>query len=147
MIIEGLFLALVVAFFFYEMVGISPGGVIAPGYLALSVNQPERLLMTVVLAIAVWGALEFLSRRLILYGKRKLLLALLIGFVLKLMIETWIHPLQGIPLSFESIGYLIPGLIANEMTRQRPIPTLGALSIVTVVVTLSLLLLNSGAVS
>lgn len=147
MIIEALLFALIMAFLFYEAVGISPGGVIAPGYLALSLNRPDALLTTLLLSVVVWGLLEILGRHLVLYGKRKLLLALFLGFALKLAIESWIQPLPGLPVSLETIGYLIPGLIANEMSRQRPLPTLAALCIVTVVVSLSLLLVAPGTLS
>ena len=134
MVIETLFIGLIIGFIFYELSGVSPGGVVAPGYFALFVHQPGRILVTVVIALAVWGLLEVASRHLIVYGRRKLLLALLLSFTLKLCVEQWIQPLQHLPFDIQSIGYIIPGLIANEMSRQRIIPTLSALGIVTAIV-------------
>ena len=141
MIIEALFIGLVVGFFFYEATGVSPGGVVAPGYFALFVHQPERMLGTIIIALLVWGALELLSPRLILFGRRRLLLALLIGFSAKLLFEQWVIPATGLELNIRAIGYLIPGLVANEMSRQRVFPTLAALTTVTILVYMILLLL------
>ncbi len=134
MIIETLFIGLVVGFLFYELSGVSPGGVVAPGYIALFIHEPGRILMTVLIALAVWGLLELSSRHLIVYGRRKLLLALLLSFSLKLLVELWIQPLQQLPFDIQSIGYVIPGLIANEVSRQRLVPTISALGIVTAIV-------------
>jgi poly-gamma-glutamate biosynthesis protein PgsC/CapC len=141
MIIEALFIGLVIGFVFYEATGVSPGGVVAPGYFALFVHQPDRMLATIIVALLVWGALELLSPRLILFGRRRLLLALLLGFSIKLVSEQWILPASGLTLDLHAIGYLIPGLVANEMARQRVLPTLAALGSVTIMVYLILLLL------
>ncbi|MGB2957364.1 MAG: poly-gamma-glutamate biosynthesis protein PgsC [Bacteroidota bacterium] len=141
MIVEALFIGLVIGFLFYEATGVSPGGVIAPGYFALFVLQPERMLATIVVALLVWGVLELLSSRLILFGRRRLLLALLLGFSIKLLIEQWVLPVSGLALELQAIGYMIPGLVGNEMARQDLIPTLAALGSVTILVYLILLLL------
>jgi poly-gamma-glutamate biosynthesis protein PgsC/CapC len=142
MVVETLFIGLIIGFIFYEMTGISPGGVIAPGYFALYVHQPNKILMTIIIAFIVWGLLEVFSRNLIVYGRRKLLLALLLSFSLKLMLDQWIQPLQQLPFDLQSIGYIIPGLIANEMCRQRWIPTVSALAIVTAIVYFTLNILQ-----
>jgi gamma-polyglutamate biosynthesis protein CapC len=140
MVIEALFIGLVVGFLYYELVGLSPGGVIAPGYLALFTAEPFRILFTLLVATVVWGIIELLSPRLILYGRRRLLLALLLGFSCKLALEAWIQPVAGITADLQSIGYMIPGLIANEMSRQKLLPTLFSLTVVTAVVAMILLL-------
>ncbi|MFH0992471.1 MAG: poly-gamma-glutamate biosynthesis protein PgsC [bacterium] len=141
MIIESLFIGLVVGFLFYELAGVSPGGVIAPGYFALYIQQPGKILITVIIAMITWAILEFLARHLIIYGRRRLLVALLIGFCLKIIVESVIQPMPVIGIDLQSIGYIIPGLIANELSRQRVLPTLSSLGFVTVCVYLILLLL------
>ncbi len=142
MVVETLFIGLIIGFLFYELTGISPGGVIAPGYFALYVHQPNKIVMTIIITFIVWGLLEILSRNLIVYGRRKLLIALLLSFSLKLILEQWIQPLQHFPVDLQSIGYIIPGLIANEMSRQRWIPTISALAIVTAIVFFTLNILQ-----
>ena len=142
MIIESFFVGLIIGFLFYEIVGISPGGVIAPAYFALFIHQPGKIVVTVFIAVLVWLIILFLSRWLIIYGRRKLLIALILGFLIKLLIEYKLQPLAGFQIDLQSIGYIIPGLIANEMIRQRIIPTLVALGIVTSLIYLILLLFD-----
>jgi len=142
MILELFIIGLVVGFLFYELVGISPGGVVAPAYLALFIYQPQRILVTVLLSLIVFVIIRFLMSRLVLYGRRKFLLAILISFFLKLLLENQIQAIPVLNFSIESIGYIIPGLIANEMARQRVVPTLLGLGIVTLLVfQLSLIIL------
>lgn len=140
MVLEALFIGLVAGFVFYELVGYSPGGVVAPGYLALFVAEPHRIAVTVLLSCAVWGVLHVLSAHLILYGRRRLLLSLLLGFCATLAVERWIQPLGGLAIDLQSIGYIVPGLVAHEMVRQHVVPTLASLGIVTVFVAMILML-------
>lgn len=133
MIIEIFLIGLIAGFIYYEFVGISPGGVIAPAYLALFILQPGKILVTLVLAILIYYIIKLLSARLILYGRRKLLLALVLGFLLKLVIDLVIQPMPVIRFDLQSIGYIIPGLIAHEMSRQRVAPTLISIGIVALV--------------
>ena len=133
MIIELFLIGLIAGFIFYEFVGVSPGGVVAPAYFALFIFQPDKILVTLVLSIIIFFIVKFLSSHLIIYGRRKLLLALVLGFLLKLAIDFIIQPMPLIRLDLQSIGYIIPGLIAHEMSRQKVIPTLLSLGIVTLI--------------
>jgi gamma-polyglutamate biosynthesis protein CapC len=142
MIIEALFIGLIVGFLFYEFAGISPGGVVAPGYFALTLHEPSKILVTLVLAVIVAGALHLGARYLLLYGRRKLLFALVLGFSLKIIIDYAVQPLPVLPYDLHSIGYIIPGLVGNEMTRQKILPTLGSACIVMVIVYCILLLVK-----
>lgn len=134
MILELFIIGLVVGFLFYEFVGISPGGVVAPAYLALFMYQPDRIFVTILLSLVVFIIIRYLSSHLILYGRRKFLMAILLSFFLKLLIESQIQAIPTLNFSIESIGYIIPGLIANEMGRQRVVPTLLSVGIVTLLV-------------
>lgn len=133
MITEIFLIGLVLGFLFYELVGISPGGVIAPAYFALFIYQPEKIAMTILLSLIIFVIIKLLSQHLIIYGRRKLLIALLLSFALKLLIDLYLQPLNAVKLDLQSIGYIIPGLIANEMTRQKVVPTLLSLGIVTLI--------------
>lgn len=133
MIVELFLIGLIVGFIFYEFVGVSPGGVVAPAYFALFIFQPDKILVTLVLSLVIFFIIRFLSSHLIIYGRRKLLLALVLGFLLKLAIDFIIQPMPLIRLDLQSIGYIIPGLIANEMSRQKVVPTLLSIGIVTLI--------------
>jgi hypothetical protein len=50
------------------------------------------------------------------------------------------------PIEMDAIGYIIPGLIANEMSRQRVVPTVCTLVALSVAVRLVLILLGRLAV-
>ncbi len=134
MIVELFVIGLIIGFLFYELTGLSPGGVIAPAYLALFINQPGKIGMTLLLALLIYLLIRLMSARLILYGRRKFLLAVLLGFFLKLFIENLVQPLPPVRLDLQSIGYIIPGLIAHEMGRQKPVPTLLSLGIVALLI-------------
>ena len=134
MIIELFIIGLLVGFLFFEFTGFSPGGVIAPAYLALFINQPSKIVMTIAIALFVYFTIRYLSARLILYGRRKFLLALLLSFFIKLLITGIIMPLPAINFDLQSIGYIIPGLIAHEMAKQKPVPTLLSLGIVSLII-------------
>jgi gamma-polyglutamate biosynthesis protein CapC len=142
MVIEALLTGLIVGFLFYELFGISPGGVITPGYFALFINQPNKIVVTILIALAVYGILELLSKHLILYGRRKFLLALLLGFCGKLFVESAIQPMALIQVDLLSVGYIIPGLIASDMCKQKITKTLTGTGIVTVTVYFILLLIK-----
>lgn len=134
MIIQLFITGLVIGFIFYELTGISPGGVIVPAYLALFIHEPERIVMTILIALLIYLIIKFLGSYLILYGRRKFLLAVVLGFFLKLLIETRIQPMSMMTIDLQSIGYIIPGIIANELGRQKITATLLSLGIVTLLI-------------
>ncbi len=134
MILQLFIIGLVVGFIFYEITGISPGGVIAPAYFALFIYEPDRIIMTIIIALIVYVIVRILSTHLILYGRRKFLMAVLLSFFLKLLIDSVIQPMDMMKLDLQSIGYIIPGLIANEMGRQKITSTLLSLGIVTMII-------------
>ncbi len=142
MLFEYFFIGLVLGFLFYEMTGISPGGVIAPAYCALFVHEPNKIVMTILIALAVWGIIEFLSRRLILYGRRRLLVCLLLGFSLKVIVETQLQMLPLFQFDLQSVGYIIPGLVASEISRQGVLPTVSGLTVVTALTYLVILVVR-----
>ena len=140
MIYQAIGIGMAVSFAFYEVVGFSPGGMVVPGYIALFLNQPLRILITLVVALLTYFAIILLSNYIILYGRRRFFFTVITGFLLKWLIEEMIvqMPISGIDL--RSIGYIIPGLIANEIRRQGILPTFFSLAIVSVIVYFILLL-------
>lgn len=142
MLIEYYFIGLIVGFLFYELTGISAGGVIAPAYFALFLFFPERIAVTIGIALLVWLILGQLSQHLIIYGRRRLMIAMVLGFTLKIIIEYAFGSAIDLNLEIHSIGYIIPGLIANEMSRQKVVPTLCAITIVTALVSLIIMVIR-----
>ncbi len=140
MIYQAIGIGIAIGFLFYELVGLSPGGIVVPGYIALFLDQPLRILVTVSIAILTYYIVSFLSNYLILYGKRRFLSMILISFLVKWLIESFLFQFPATNIEIQSIGYIIPGLLANEMKRQGIIPTLIAMAIVAILVRLILYL-------
>lgn len=140
MIYQAIGIGIAIGFLFYELVGLSPGGIVVPGYIALFIDQPIRVIITVGIAILTYYIVNFLSNYLILYGKRRFLSMILISFLVKWLVESFVFQFPAANIELQSIGYIIPGLLANEMNRQGIIPTLLAMSIVAILVRLILYL-------
>lgn len=140
MIYQAIGIGIAIGFLFYEIVGLSPGGIVVPGYIALFIDQPLRILVTISIAILTYYFVSFLSNYLILYSKRRFLVMILISFLVKWLVESFIFQFPTTNIEIQSIGYIIPGLLANEMKRQGIVPTLLAMAIVAILVRLILYL-------
>ncbi len=139
---ESIAIGLVFGFFFYERFGLSAGGFVVPGYIALQFNNPLLLGGTLIVSLLTWLLVKGASRYAILYGRRRFILMVLTGFAWQwgfrlLMVRTGSFVEDG-----DVFGYIIPGLIANEMERQGIAPTLTALLVISVMVRLSLIALG-----
>src|SRR3989442_15711316 len=77
---EAIGLGLVISLLFSETLGLAAGGMVVPGYLALDFHEPLRILGTVVISLLTYGALQLLSRYMLIYGRRRIVMAVLIGF-------------------------------------------------------------------
>ncbi|MBC7349325.1 MAG: poly-gamma-glutamate biosynthesis protein PgsC [Candidatus Aminicenantes bacterium] len=127
---SSLFLGLVLALIFTELVGFSPGGLIVPGYFAIYLDQPWRPLATLLVALVTLGFYRLAGRFLILFGRRRFVFMVLTGVVLA---QVWVMILPQFfsePLSLRVIGWVVPGLLASNLERQKILPTLAALILV-----------------
>jgi poly-gamma-glutamate biosynthesis protein PgsC/CapC len=128
-IVAGIILGLL----FTEFTGLSPGGIIVPGYLALFLLQPMQIALTVAAAALTMLTVKLFSKVFFLFGHRRYALYLLLGIMIKLGIEYFSN------FAIESsnimlIGWLIPGIIANDMHKQGIPRTLLAAATVTALV-------------
>ncbi|MCP5064057.1 MAG: poly-gamma-glutamate biosynthesis protein PgsC [Ignavibacteriae bacterium] len=139
MLLTAFGIGIVIGFLFFEISGLTAGGIIVPGYLALFVNEPERLLVTVVISMIVYAIVYFISQNTVIFGRRRFFLMILIGFVIRVGFDNLQYILPETNIELQAIGYIIPGLIANEFFRQGILKTIMAMIIV---VTLTFLLLN-----
>lgn len=135
-------LGLVVSLVVTEAFGLASAGLVVPGYLALYLEQPARLLATVLVALATWAIVRFgLARLVVLYGRRRFALTVLVGYLLNAGLEQAMLTMPAAPLELRAIGYIVPGLIANTALIQGPFVTLGMTFGVAAVVRLVLVLL------
>ena len=130
-------LALLVSLIFTEFTNLLPGGIIVPFYFALYLDDPVKIIATVISSVIAMVVVNLLSRHMILYGRRKFALYLIIG-ILEKIIFTYFY--FGNSYMFYNlsmtIGYLVPGILGREMEKQGVLKTLGSLTIVVLVIRL-----------
>ncbi|MBU1240585.1 poly-gamma-glutamate biosynthesis protein PgsC [Myxococcota bacterium] len=140
-------IGLVLSLLFSELLGIAVGGMVVPGYLALYLDKPVAVLATLASALLTYFIVQALSGVMIIYGRRRTVLMIIIGFMFGHFIRSLsaMHTFStGSNLNISVIGYIIPGLIAIWFDRQGIIQTLSALIVSTVMVRLLLILITGG---
>mgnify|MGYP003315721470 CR=1 FL=1 len=131
----GIILSLVLS----ETLGVTAGGIIVPGYIAMNLEDPYRLITTFGISIITYLIIKLISQFILVYGKRRLVLALLIGFLLGYVTRTENNLLSDLTqMDLVVIGNIIPGLIANWMDRQGVLRTVCTV-LITAGITLSLI--------
>jgi len=123
-------IGMVLSLFLTETLGVTAGGIIVPGYIAMNLENPERLVITFGVSIITFLLIKLLSQYIMVYGKRRLVLALLIGFLLGYLSRSENMITAGLGTTeFMVIGNIIPGLIANWMDRQGALRTISTVLI------------------
>ena len=135
----GIFLSLILS----ESLGVTAGGIIVPGYIALYLHEPIQVVVTFLVAILVWVIIQGMGNVMFLYGKRRIVLALILGFFFGYISRNFIYLSEDIG-SVAVIGNIIPGLIANWMDRQGIIRTLSVVLLTSVMVKLCIMILFGG---
>ena len=118
-------IGMVLSLFLTETLGVTAGGIIVPGYIAMNLDSPSRLLVTMGISLIVYLVIKLLSNFVLVYGKRRLVLALLLGFLFGYFTRSENNILSDLMKDdFIVIGNIIPGLIANWMDRQGVLRTI-----------------------
>jgi len=133
MALETLFIGLVAALLYVEIIGIFPGGIIVPGYIALYLDQPLRVAATLACALLSLFTYRMLSRFFILFGRRRFVLMILLGGVWAQLWFLLVPQFFPAPLELRIIGWVVPGLLANNLERQKLLPTLASLITVSII--------------
>ena len=137
----GIILSLVLS----EALGVTAGGIIVPGYISLFLDHPVQVVSTFLVAILVWLIIKGLSRVMFLYGKRRIVLALILGFFFGYLSRAIYVDTESIK-SVAVIGNIIPGLIANWMDRQGVVRTVSVVLLTAVIVKLLVIILFGGTI-
>lgn len=80
-------LGVLVSLAFTELTGLS-AGLIVPGYLALCLESPQRIAYTLALSLCAVGLCRLLARVVILYGRRRFAVLLVLTYFLDLALRT-----------------------------------------------------------
>ena len=129
-------LSVILSYLVTELTGLLTGGMVSAGYLAFYFSEPMRILSTFLLSALIALILRLSREFLILYGRRRFMLSILLSILFVYALEKAYFILSPLSLDLRVIGYIIPGLIANDMEKQGIIRTSLALIIVTALVKL-----------
>jgi|TARA_X000000368_G_C23004812_1_gene700636 poly-gamma-glutamate biosynthesis protein PgsC/CapC len=136
-------IGMILSLFLTETLGVTAGGIIVPGYIAMNLESPSRLLITFAISLITFLLIKLLSQFIMVYGKRRLVLALLIGFLLGYLSRSEFLFLSSLENGdFIVIGNIIPGLIANWMDRQGAIRTISTVLITAGITKLAIMVLS-----
>lgn len=133
-------LGLLVSLLFSQAFGFTAGGMVVPGYLAMFLTRPGHVVATLAAALATFALVHAISTVMIVYGKRRTALMILVGYIIGALVRTFAGEWMG-PMSSEIsvIGYIVPGLIAIWLDRQGIVETMSSLVTASVVVRLLLI--------
>ena len=118
-----------------ESMGVVAGGIIVPGYIALHLQDLPSIFLTFFISFLTYLIIYILSKKLLIYGKRRLILSLLLAFLLGLAFRTFVQ------INIDYVGFIIPGLIASWMDRQGVVRTISVILIESSIVHLFLMFL------
>ena len=124
MLYSSVALSIILSFISTEFVGVLTGGMISAGYLAYYFNSPTRIISTLLVAILITLAIKVLKNILILYGRRRFMLSVLLSIFFVYIFQKMYFYLSAFDVDLRIIGYIIPGLIANDMEKQGIIKTI-----------------------
>ncbi|GGF22106.1 PGA biosynthesis protein CapC [Halobacillus andaensis] len=119
-----LVVGVILSLIYTEKTGILPAGLIVPGYLALSFDQPVYMLTVFLISFLTYFIVQHgIARFTILYGRRKFAAMLTTGIVIKLLLDA-VYPVVPFEIyELRGIGVIVPGLIANTIQKQGLFPT------------------------
>lgn len=120
-------LGVTLSLIFAEKTGISPAGIIVPGYLALVFDEPITMAIVFLISITTYIIVVFiLSRFTILYGRRKFVAMLVVGICIKLTFDYFYPNMPFEIYEFRGIGVIVPGLMANTFQKNGIPFTIGS---------------------
>lgn len=147
MLIESVGIGMFLSLLLTETIGLAAGGIVVPGYIALVLHRPAQVVSTIGVGIVTYLIVRLLSSYLIIYGRRLLIVSILVGYLIAYF--TKISPpisINTVAIDIETVGFVIPGLIAYWIARQGIIPTLAAMIIVSSLVRFIIIIIHNGVV-
>ena len=138
-------IGIILSLVFIEAFGMAAGGIIVPGYVALQLGTPDRLIGMIVVAFATFLTIKLISRYTFLFGRRQMVVCLLIGTILSIVSHHYgFFNTTSSTLEFSAVGWVVPGLVAHWAVKQGFLKTLSMLSIISVLVRLTVIIVYQG---
>jgi gamma-polyglutamate biosynthesis protein CapC len=140
-------LGVLISLLFHEVFGAAAGGIVVPGYIAMHLHEPLRLVGTLAVAFVTFLAIRVIARFLFVYGRRRMVIAILLGFIFGYASRQILsYEMMSTSVSLQSIGFIIPGLIANWFERQGVIKTIATMLIAAPLVRILVILFTGGQI-
>jgi poly-gamma-glutamate biosynthesis protein PgsC/CapC len=130
---ETSFLGLMISLLFTGLTGLYPGGVIVPSYLVLYLNHPTRIAGTLIVSLLTLLCFRLASRYLIIFGTRRFVFMILVAGLWTLLWLRYFPLILPVSLEFRVIGWVVPGLIANNFEKQGIVVTTASIATATIV--------------
>ncbi|MFE6689099.1 poly-gamma-glutamate biosynthesis protein PgsC/CapC [Streptomyces sp. NPDC090442] len=128
----GIAIGLLFSLVCYLTTNLSPGGMITPGWLALTlVEDLQRAAMVLGVTVLTYLGTLLMQRYVILYGKRLFAAVVLLGVTLQATVMIVLSMEFPLMYANQTLGFIVPGLIAYQLVRQPKGPTLLATGSVT----------------
>ncbi|MEU6672784.1 poly-gamma-glutamate biosynthesis protein PgsC/CapC [Streptomyces sp. NPDC059900] len=128
----GIALGLLFSLVCYLTTNLSPGGMITPGWLALTlVEDLQRAAMVLGVTVLTYVGTLTMQKFVILYGKRLFAAVVLLGVTLQATVMIVLSIEFPLMYANQTLGFIVPGLIAYQLVRQPKGPTLLATGSVT----------------
>jgi len=129
----------------YEVLGLAAGGIVVPGYIALLLTSPDKLIGIFIVSLLTFFIVKLIGKYTFLYGRRQLVLSILIGCLIAIISRNFLYfELSSQLLQFQAVGWVIPGLIAYWYGKQGVYQTISALLITSIIVRLLVILFFNG---
>lgn len=139
-------LGLIISLLSYEVFGLAAGGIVVPGYIALQLAHPDRLAGTLAVSLLTFMIIKLLGRYTFLYGRRQMVVCLLVGCLLAYFSRHFLAlNLGSSALELQAVGWVVPGLIAHWFEKQGIFRTVSVLFVSSVLVRLIVILFFAGA--
>jgi poly-gamma-glutamate biosynthesis protein PgsC/CapC len=146
MFVEAIGMSLLASLLSFELIGLSPGGLVVPGYLALAASRPQGLAAIAAASLITLVLVRAISEYVVLFSRRRFVCMVLVGLLCMRGLEFLGAGVPGVMPEAIGLGYIVPGLLANDMEKQGILPTLLAAMLATAVIRLALMLLRPGGI-
>ncbi|GHJ32797.1 MULTISPECIES: poly-gamma-glutamate biosynthesis protein PgsC/CapC [Streptomyces] len=115
----GIAIGLLFSLVCYLTTNLSPGGMITPGWLALTlVEDLQRAAMVVGVTVLTYAGTLLMQKYVILYGKRLFAAVVLLGVTLQATVMIILSMEFPLMYANQTLGFIVPGLIAYQLVRQ-----------------------------
>ncbi|MEU6390864.1 poly-gamma-glutamate biosynthesis protein PgsC/CapC [Streptomyces sp. NPDC046939] len=115
----GIALGLVFSLVCYLTTNLSPGGMITPGWIALTLVTDVRMAgLMVLVAVGTYFLMKLVQRTVILYGKRLFAAVVLCAVLMQTTVMLALNHEFPLLYTSQTLGFIVPGLVSYQMARQ-----------------------------